>query len=771
MLVTELMTLIVQLAFVYLTATTGIDYIRHRHPTRLIIFLMFFSLSAALVTQPVMRAFNIDAPWLTTAATVALLAHPYLVLRLGSNVRALPSWAYRGALGGLVLSAAAVILLHPLPKPVTLLIVAYFGIYEIYAATIFIRGTLNQQGVTRQRLRMASVGSALLGGLILVAGLASLAPALAPITVTVIQVALLASTAAFYLAFATPRWLRKLWRSDDLLGYLRASTELVGSASDRESLLTYLGDIAAGMVGGTVAAVAVRGSGDEGLTLLAAKRHPQTQFDSVNLLQFVESLDEHHAGSVAFYKSENRDPVLQQLFDVTESRSAYFVPIKNTYIDVGYLIVFSANVPLFMGEMLDFLDLLAQQSTLVLENQRLIDQLHSSNELLEEKVEERTVALIESEGRYHRIIDGMLEGFQILDFDWQYLYVNDSAARYGRVDQEALVGHGLMEVYPGIEGSEMFAAMKHCMEERTAQIAEFEFTYEDGTKAWFQFSIQPVPEGISILSLDVTERRQATEALRLMNEELERRVAERTRGLEAANKELEAFAYSVSHDLRAPLRAMGGFSKILQQKYSDDLPERAQHFVNRIHENASHMGELIDDLLTLSRLGRKPLDLRKVEPETVIRNILNELDVEMAYPTAEVQIDPLPACEADPILIKQAYLNLITNALKYSAKTESPCIHIGSEFINDELVYYVKDNGVGFDMRFADKLFGVFERLHTSDEYEGTGIGLATVQRAIHRHGGRVWAESEVGQGASFYFTLDLTGDLTGESLYVEQSL
>jgi light-regulated signal transduction histidine kinase (bacteriophytochrome) len=311
-----------------------------------------------------------------------------------------------------------------------------------------------------------------------------------------------------------------------------------------------------------------------------------------------------------------------------------------------------------------------------------------------------------------------------------------------------------MEKYPGIETTPMFASMRDCMEKRSLQLAEFEFVYPDGEHAWFQFSIQPVPEGISVLSLDITERKQAVEALLNMNEELERRVQERTTQLEATNSELEAFTYSVSHDLRAPLRAMSGFARQLQDRFADDMPERAQHYLNRIDYNASRMGNLIDDLLTLSRVGRKSLDTRQVKLRHLVQDILRELDTDSLYPQVKIQIDDLPDCRVDPALMKQAYQNLITNALKFSQKKEAPHIHIGFEQTNGDRVFFVKDNGVGFDMEFAHKLFGVFERLHSAQEYEGTGIGLATVQRVIQRHGGRVWANAELGEGAEFYFTL-----------------
>jgi signal transduction histidine kinase len=242
--------------------------------------------------------------------------------------------------------------------------------------------------------------------------------------------------------------------------------------------------------------------------------------------------------------------------------------------------------------------------------------------------------------------------------------------------------------------------------------------------------------------------------LRKANEELEQRVAERTAQLEAANKELEAFSYSVSHDLRAPLRAVDGFSRILLEEHASQLSEEGQGFLRRVRDNAVNMGQLIDDLLTFSRLSRQPLKKQNVVTADLARQVLDELKQEQNGRHVDASVADLPQCEGDPKLLKQVFVNLLSNAFKYTRKREVSRIEVGSEKINGETVYFVKDNGAGFSMSYADKLFGVFQRLHRSEEYEGTGVGLAIVQRVIHRHGGRIWAEATVDKGASFYFTL-----------------
>jgi signal transduction histidine kinase len=250
-----------------------------------------------------------------------------------------------------------------------------------------------------------------------------------------------------------------------------------------------------------------------------------------------------------------------------------------------------------------------------------------------------------------------------------------------------------------------------------------------------------------------------------VNEELEQRVRERTGQLEAANKELESFCYSVSHDLRAPLRAIDGFSRIVLEDYATPLVEEGKNYLKLVRDNTRQMGQLLDDLLAFSRLGRLALTKQPVNSNRMVRTCLAEMQKEQDGRQLEIVIDDMPACQADPNLLKQVWTNLLSNALKYTRKRETVRITIGSRtgprpLINGhgsgtETVYFVTDNGAGFDMKYAHKLFGVFQRLHRAADYDGTGVGLAIVQRIINRHGGRIWGEAHLNQGATFSFTLE----------------
>jgi PAS domain S-box-containing protein len=373
-----------------------------------------------------------------------------------------------------------------------------------------------------------------------------------------------------------------------------------------------------------------------------------------------------------------------------------------------------------------------------------------------------------SELRFRALIENSHEAIAVLDVSGARPYVSPTIERVlGYTAEEYFQTKIADVIHPDdLPAARAFRA-RILAHPGTTDVVISRIRHKDGTWRWIETtgtSLLEVPglSGIALNLRDVTERKHAEDALRQstaqvqqLNAELEDRVTERTAQLEAANKELESFSYSVSHDLRAPLRSIDGFSQAVQEDYGPQLPEEGRRYLATIRGSAQRMGELIDDLLTFSRLSRQPLRKRAVDMGKLAREVLEELSAERQGRDVEVRVADLCVCQGDPALLKQVWVNLLSNALKYTRRRAAARVEIGCQRDNGTSVYFVRDNGTGFDMQYADKLFGVFQRLHRAEEFEGTGVGLAVVQRIVHRHGGRVWAEAAVDHGASFYFTLE----------------
>lgn len=360
----------------------------------------------------------------------------------------------------------------------------------------------------------------------------------------------------------------------------------------------------------------------------------------------------------------------------------------------------------------------------------------------------------EQKRRVIEVLESITDAFASLDNNLVVTYVNIRMEEIYSRPREELVGRPLSEFMPYGAKDRNLEHYRHALQ--TRETVGYE-SYNPRTEQWYEARIYPATDGLSVYLRDITARKLGEMRLKDLNEELERRVAERTTQLELANKELESFAYSVSHDLRAPLRAIDGFSQALEEDYTAVLDAPAMSHLSRVRAAAKRMGDLIDALLKLARVARQPITPVPVDLSAIAESFA--ADLQSIEPGRYMRFAFSPGLRAmgEPLLLRAILENLIGNAWKFTRNTPEPLIEFGRD--GDE--FFIRDNGAGFDMAYANKLFGAFQRLHTADEYEGTGIGLATVARIVHRHGCEIRAQGAVGVGATFWFTLPPVEDAT----------
>jgi PAS domain S-box-containing protein len=394
--------------------------------------------------------------------------------------------------------------------------------------------------------------------------------------------------------------------------------------------------------------------------------------------------------------------------------------------------------------------------------------------LLQTALTEKELMLRESQAQQAGIIDSAMDAIITVDAQQRIVVFNAAAERLFICPAAEAMGQPITRFIPprfhSVHGAHIRTFGETGVTSRAMGIMEGIWAVRtSGEEFEIEASISQVVAGgqrlFTVIMRDVTERKASEREVRKLNEELEERVKLRTSQLQASNDDLESFTYAVAHDLRAPLRQMAGFCGILLDEYSSTLEPAAQGYLKRVQSGASRMGRLVDELLRLSKVGRQAIRREIVNLDKIVAEVIALLEPEFEGRSVEWRIGQLTPAACDPTLIRLVFQNLISNALKYSRKRDLPVIEIGQ---TDELglaAFFVRDNGVGFDMKYADKLFGVFQRLHTDQEFEGTGVGLATVHRIVTKHAGSIWAEAAVDRGAAFFFTLgeDAAGKLEKE--------
>ena len=491
------------------------------------------------------------------------------------------------------------------------------------------------------------------------------------------------------------------------------------------------------------------GTGAAGEIMLAEGHHLKIGGDSM-IGQCVATLTARIALDVGLEAKRFDNPLLP------ETRSELALPLVHRGKPGGALTVQSTEESAFTLEDVTVLQTMVDQVAIALENARLFDEAH--HEIEERKEAQRL--LEEAQSLQSIIIDTMPTYFHVKDLEGRFIRLNtwSIGAFYQNVPLEDILGKTDFDFFKK-EVAEQFRRDELRIIQTGRPIVNKEEANVDiyGKKRWLLTTKAPLRNGHGEIigtvgaSQEITAQKEAEAALREAHKNLEKRVQERTIQLEAANRELEAFAYSVSHDLRAPLRAINGFSQALVEDYGDELDATAHDYVDRLRRASQRMGQLIDDMLTLSRVTRRELTVEQVNLSALARDIARDLQELEPQRSVQFSIANNLYAQGDERLLKVMLENLLNNAWKFTSHRDIAKIEFGYDRAAEH--YFIKDNGVGFDMAYQDKLFQAFQRLHTPDRFEGTGIGLATVNRVILRHGGRIWAEGVVDQGAVFYFS------------------
>jgi PAS domain S-box-containing protein len=368
-------------------------------------------------------------------------------------------------------------------------------------------------------------------------------------------------------------------------------------------------------------------------------------------------------------------------------------------------------------------------------------------------------SLRESEARYRLLAEYATDVIMRMTLEGVVLYASPACRQVLGYEPDELTGQTSYAFFAPKEQAHIQAAYASLLKSGNPMSLVHRCSHKSGQHIWLETSARLVHDPqtgepqIVAVARDITARKRMEDEIQRLNADLQRRVHD----LESANRELEAFSYSVSHDLRTPLRVIDGFSQIILEAAFPPLSKDITYYLERIQHNVHRMQQLIDELLQLSRFARQPLTLQTVSMTDIAREVYSNMRQHLEERHLEFELDDLPSCQGDPLLLKQVYENLLSNAIKFTRTREVAHVQVGYQIKDGQTVYFVRDNGVGFDMRYADRLFVVFQRLHSTNEYEGSGVGLSIAQRIIHRHGGHIWAQSDIGEGTTFYFSCGST--------------
>lgn len=725
-----------QAVFFAIVVVTVAAWLRFRDRVHLNIALLFVGICLAMLADDLRFLVPELGVWPSVAFFMLLAAQPYLLFRVVRQVGAPARVIHVAVLGGLAAVWATLLFSEGLPVPAAVALCGYYVVVQTYVAAITISAARRLEGVPGLRLRLTVVGSLffslffLLTMLVVVLAIEAVpgASSVRDYLSLLSQLLSLGAALCYFAGFSPPRWLRQTWHYGELSRYLTRLAAFPLNSKPAEIL-------------------------DE--LLRAAKR----SLGGASRIEQIGTLDPRGVFAKAWYEGKAAVVRVPGGLEGTElekarleSAKTYLIaPLKGATNDWGLLVVTLRHASLFAGDELGALAILCEQTLQKLEGSALVGRLSDEKQVLEDRVNlssdelsKTQSALAQSGERYRKTLDDMMEGCQMIGFDWRYLYVNESLVRYAGRSRDQLLGHTMMEAYPGIEATELFKQLEACMSDRKPRVLENRFVFPDGREAWFDLSIQSVPEGIFVLSIDISERKRS-----------DKQLYDNIAKLERNNRELQEFAYVASHDLQEPLRKIQAFGERLIDS-AKGLDDKGRDYMSRMMAASQRMERLIDDLLAFSRITTRAQPFESMDLTAVAEDVAKSFHSLVERSGGSITVSKLPVADVDVNQFRQVFQNLVANAIKFQPPGAQPKIAIFAENGPENYTVTVADNGIGFDEKYLDRIFSPFQRLHPKGEYAGTGIGLAIVRKVVERHGGNVTAESEPGKGASFILTLPI---------------